>query len=583
MELSNTEKRRKFIINFVYFVIILCLAYLFLEYVVTWVMPFIIGFLIALALRPLIGFVVKVTKLNKRFAAFVIVLLCYGLLGFLIWRLGSYFVSETKMFFVNLPELYETKIIPFFNKANSGLFSFARGFSPEFAQQIEQLLSGFLESMQSYLLSFSAGALSALAGFSAKLPFFLISLIFTVLSSLYISMDYDGVMKFFQLQIPEKNKAFLKDIRSYLGKTISGYLRAYCILMCLTFVELSVGFLALRVSNPFGIAAITAIADALPVVGTGTVLLPWMVFSLFQQRFYLALGLGLLYLIITVVRHFVEPKIVGDQLGLPPILSLLCIYLGFVLFGVFGAILFPIIMNILLCLQKADKIHLWKWETKEYPKGIILDMDGTMFDTESISVDGMQKVAEHYGISVSYDSALEFLGLPSAVIKEKFLEKFGSEFDYENYRKDKIAYQNSVISETGVPVKPGLAELLAFAKEKGIPCAVATSTSRERVEDLISRAKLNEAFDAVICGEDAKNGKPNPDIFLIAAEKLGLSIENCLIVEDSRNGILAASKAGATAILVPDLIPADDEMTNAADVVLKDLYEVLDYIKKGKC
>lgn len=583
MEMNNTEKRRSFIINFVYFVIILCLAYLFLEYVVTWIMPFIIGFLIALALRPLIGITARVTKFNKRFTSFIIVILCYGLLGFLLWRLGSYFVSETKMFFVNLPELYETRITPFFNKANRGLFDFARGFSPEFAKQIEQILSNFLESMQSYLIGFSANALSVLAGASAKLPFLLISLIFTVLSSLYISMDYDGVMKFFRLQIPEKKKAILIDIRSYLGRTLSGYLKAYCILMCLTFVELSVGFLALRVSNPFGIAAVTAIADALPVVGTGTVLLPWMVFSLFQQRFYLALGLGLLYLIITVVRHFVEPKIVGDQLGLPPILSLLCIYLGFVLFGVFGAILFPIIMNILLCLQKADKIHLWKWDKEDRPKGIILDMDGTMFDTEKISVEAMQKIAEQYGAAVSYDFALEFLGLPSEIVKKRFLEKFGSDFDFDNYRNDKIAYQNAIISDKGVPFKPGLVELLKFAKEAGVPCVVATSTSKERAMNLISKANLNEFFEAFVCGEDVEKGKPNPDIFLIAAEKIGVKPDECFVVEDSRNGILAASKTGAKAFLVPDLIIPDEEMLNAADVVCADLFEVLDYVKKGKC
>ncbi len=360
MESNKTEKRRKFIINIVYLVIILCLAYLFLEYVIAWVMPFIIGFLIALMLRPLIGLVSKITRLSRRVTAFIVVLLCYALLGILLWRLGSYFVVETKAFFLNLPDVYATKILPFVDMANRGLLDFARGFSPDFAESIGRGLSGVLENMQTYLLEISTSVLSSLAEASTKLPLFLISLIFTILSSLFISMDYDQVMAFIKRQIPESKKAIFIDIRSYLGKTLIGYFRAYLILMCLTFVELSVGFLALRVSNPFGIAAITAIADALPVLGTGMVLLPWAVISLFQQRVYLAIGLGLLYLIITVVRHFVEPKIVGDQLGIPPILSLICIYLGFIWFGVFGAILFPITMNILLCLHRADKIHLWK-------------------------------------------------------------------------------------------------------------------------------------------------------------------------------------------------------------------------------
>lgn len=359
-EVCKTEKRRKFIINFVYFVIILCLAYLFLEYAVKWVMPFIVGFLIALALRPLVTLVSNVTKLSKRISGFVVIILCYGLLGLLLWRLGSFLVQEAKFFFVNLPDIYATKIVPSFDMANQGILSFARSFSPEFAEQMGEMLSRFLGGMQTYLLGFSTDALSALAGASAKLPLLLISLVFTILSSLFISMDYDGALSFIKRQIPEKRKEMLIDIRSYLGKTLAGYLKAYLILMCLTFVELSIGFLALRITNPFGIAAITAIADVLPVVGTGTILLPWAIISLFQQRVYLALGLGLLYLIITVVRHFVEPKIIGDQLGIPPILSLICIYLGFVWFGVFGAILFPVIMNIIVCLHRAEKIHLWK-------------------------------------------------------------------------------------------------------------------------------------------------------------------------------------------------------------------------------
>ncbi len=216
-------------------------------------------------------------------------------------------------------------------------------------------------------------------------------------------------------------------------------------------------------------------------------------------------------------------------------------------------------------------------------KGIIFDMDGTMFDTESISVEAMQQVARRYGVSVEYHVALEFLGLPSEETKRRFLLKFGADFDYAHYIMDKIAYQNAVIQEKGVPIKPGLLELLQYAKENQFLCAVATSTSRKRTEDLLSRAKLENAFLSVICGEDVECGKPNPDIFHCAADKLGLKPEECIVIEDSRNGILAASRSGSLGILVPDLIPADEEMKQAADVICADLFEVLAYIKKGKC
>lgn len=360
MEKDKTENRRRFIINIAYLAILLLLGYLFLEYMIGWIMPFLIGFLIALAFRPLIRLVSRKTKINKRICAFVLVLLGYTLIGFLVWLLGNRAFHAIKDFCLNLPAFYTNEAEPFFATANRGLLEFASRFSPEFADQVGDLLSRILEGLQTSLGEISTGVLAFLAESSTKLPLLLISLIFTILSSLFISMDYDTVLAFIKRQIPEKTKVILIDIREYLGKTLISYFRAYMILIGITFVELSAGFLALRINNPFGIAAITAIADAFPVIGTGTILLPWAVISLFQQRYYLALGLFLLYLIITAVRQFIEPKVVGDQLGIPPILSIICIYLGFVWFGVLGVILFPVTMNILLCLHRAGKIHLWK-------------------------------------------------------------------------------------------------------------------------------------------------------------------------------------------------------------------------------
>ncbi|MEG2670480.1 MAG: AI-2E family transporter, partial [Oscillospiraceae bacterium] len=188
----------------------------------------------------------------------------------------------------------------------------------------------------------------------------LISLIFTILSSLFISMDYGEFFGFINRQLPEKQLTMIVDIKDYLKKTLLSYARAYIILMAITFVELSIGFLILRIENPFGIAACTAIADAFPILGTGTIVIPWAIIAVFQQNYYLAIGLILIYLTVSIVRQFIEPKIVGDQLGLPPIVAIICIYLGFVWVGLSGAILFPITMNIIFSLHRAEKIHIWK-------------------------------------------------------------------------------------------------------------------------------------------------------------------------------------------------------------------------------
>ena len=360
MEINKTEKRRNFIINIIFIALVLFLGFLVLEYAIVWVMPFLLGFLIALFFRPLVKLLTRVTGVDRKLWAFVVVIIGYIFVGFLLGLVGHSLFETIKGFGINLPTIYAEEINPFFSSANQGIMDFAKKFSPEFAKQVGDILNNTLEGLQTYLIDLSASLISGIAAISKRLPLWLISLIFTILSSLFISMDYDHVMEFIKRQIPEKNKVMLLDIKDYLAKTLAGYLKAYLILMCITFLELSVGFLVLRIKNPFGIAAIIAIADMFPVLGTGTVVLPWALISVFQQRYYLALGLLILYIIVTVVRHFIEPKIIGDQIGLTPIVAIICIYLGFVWFGVMGAILFPVTMNIIVCLQKADKIHIWK-------------------------------------------------------------------------------------------------------------------------------------------------------------------------------------------------------------------------------
>lgn len=358
--MDKVEKRRRFIINIIYFVIVLAIVYIVLEYASKWVMPFILGFLVSLAFRPLVKLLSKKANLNQAFCAFVVVILGYSLVGFLVALAGNALFDMLKEFGMNLPSIYIDEISPFLQTANQGFLSFAEKFSPEIADQAGVILNDMLGTLQEKLVELSGRMISGIASVSAKLPLWIISFIFTILSSLFISMDYDHVISFIKRQLPDKTKEMIVDIKNYLGKTIASYLKAYLILMCITFIELSVGFLALRVKNPFGIAGIIAIADMLPVLGTGTVVLPWAVISVFQQRYYLAAGLVILYLIVTAIRHFIEPKVIGDQLGLQPIVALISMYLGFVWFGVFGAIFFVVAMNIVVALQKADKIHIWK-------------------------------------------------------------------------------------------------------------------------------------------------------------------------------------------------------------------------------
>jgi predicted PurR-regulated permease PerM len=149
-----------------------------------------------------------------------------------------------------------------------------------------------------------------------------------------------------------------------MSDTVLRYLRGYLKIMLVTFVELSIGLTILGVSNSIATAFEIAIFDILPVFGSGGILLPWALFQLLSGNMFVGIGLVILYGAITVIRNFIEPKIIGDQLGLNPVISIISIYLGFVWIGVAGMILMPISVQIAISLHKKGIIRLYKEEPK---------------------------------------------------------------------------------------------------------------------------------------------------------------------------------------------------------------------------
>ncbi len=360
MQNEKTEKRRDFIINTLYYALVITLVFLCFKYVAKWVMPFILGYLIALSVRPLVSGLHKLIKLNQKFCAFLVLLLTYSLIILLVWILGSKIVTSLKDLFTQLPAYYNESISPFFAKINSFIIDLTSKISPDTLTQVYSMFENFSDKVRDFIIQFSSRTVSYLANTTTKLPFFFISFIFTILSSIFISMDYDGIMEFIRHQLPTKARNFIGDTKKHLGKTLIRYLRAYVIILAITFAELSLGFSILGINNAFGVAAIIAIADIFPIIGTGGILIPWAIITLLNQNYFHGIGLIVIYLVILVVRNFTEPKIVGDQLGLNPLVTLIAIYIGYSLFSFLGMILLPVIVTILSGLHRSGKLKLWK-------------------------------------------------------------------------------------------------------------------------------------------------------------------------------------------------------------------------------
>ncbi len=359
MNENRTERRREFIINSVYFAVIALIVFACFKYVAKWIMPFIIGFVIASTVQPMAKGLSKVTHLNRKLAGILSLIISYALIIFLVWVLGAKIGGSIKDLFTKLPEYYDSSILPFISNTVSMVQNLEAQISPETLDQIYQMIENAADTLRGYVIRFSSSMLSGIAGTTAKIPFYFISFIFTILASVFISMDYKGIVGFIHRQFSPRMREVLSDAKKHIGKTALGYLRAYIIIWVMTFTELTVGLSILKIENAVGIAALIAVADILPVLGTGTVVIPWAIFALLTGNYYLGIGLAVLYVAVLAVRNFAEPKILGDQLGLNPLVTLISIYLGYLLMGVFGMILLPVTITIVVGLHKMGKIHIW--------------------------------------------------------------------------------------------------------------------------------------------------------------------------------------------------------------------------------
>ena len=196
---------------------------------------------------------------------------------------------------------------------------------------------------------------------------------------------------------------------------------------------------------------------------------------------------------------------------------------------------------------------------KECTDAVIFDMDGLMIDTERLAAGGWKKAGEEMGFPIDDCRISQIRGRNVAAIRQLFLDWYGGEVSYEQARAIRVAYVEEEIRSKGVPVKAGLLELLEYLKEETILAAVASSTARAVVEEYLSRVGVLSWLDTVVCGDEVQKCKPDPEIFLKAAEKLKADPKKCIVLEDSFNGIRAGYASGGKVIMVPDLDPPTEE------------------------
>lgn len=211
-------------------------------------------------------------------------------------------------------------------------------------------------------------------------------------------------------------------------------------------------------------------------------------------------------------------------------------------------------------------------------KAVVFDMDGVIFDSERAVMQCWKEVASRHNIPDIEKAILACTGTTMVRTREIMLNLYGADFPYDEYARESSAIFHSRYDGGRLPMKPGVKELLTFLKERGKKIALASSTRQQVVTDELRDAGIIEYFDRIICGDMVSRSKPAPDIFLKACEELNVSPSDSYAIEDSYNGIRAAHAGGLHPIMVPDLLPADEEMQSLAEIVLPSLTSVMEYL-----
>ncbi|MFO7850584.1 MAG: HAD family phosphatase [Spirochaetia bacterium] len=203
----------------------------------------------------------------------------------------------------------------------------------------------------------------------------------------------------------------------------------------------------------------------------------------------------------------------------------------------------------------------------------LFDMDGLLFDTENLFLTQSEETQQEMGYDVPLEAHMEVIGRTSEDVRRLFLEHMGEDFPFSNFFERTNRRVIERIEQEGIPVKQGVFELIDSLRRRGVASALASSSSLSVIERNLKNADMEGMFSLVVGGNEVERGKPAPDIFLLAAERAGRDPEECIVFEDSNNGVRAAYAAGMRPVMVPDIEAPGAEVVEMAYRVYSSLSE----------
>ena len=382
---AKTDRRFSRIIDVLYIAIILGLAYLFIKYCTGVIFPFLFAFFVAMIVQKPTNACYKKIKKGKGIISTFFVLVFILILAAVVSLLGAQIVASGKDFVMFIRQKISDFPALIENIENWALRSIS--FLPDNMEaKLSVSITDSLERFKELTATEAAGILVKTASTSDKfdikslvspigggvwnfvkgIPSVLIAGIISIVASCFMAADYDRLVGFLKHQLNEKHRMALSRSKAILFQTLRQLFKAYGTIMFFTFLEMLLGLYILKLIGIYDsgymviVSIITAIVDIFPVLGTGTIVVPWAVYCLITGDYAMTIGLVIIYVIILVLRQIIEPKLVANRLGLPPVLTIAAMYIGTQLFGVLGIFLLPIICIMVKRLNDEGILHLWK-------------------------------------------------------------------------------------------------------------------------------------------------------------------------------------------------------------------------------
>ncbi|MED9820830.1 MAG: sporulation integral membrane protein YtvI [Christensenellales bacterium] len=351
----TVEKKKAFLIQAAFYGVLLIAAALFMTYLFGPLCPFLFGFLIAWLLQKPAKLLAQKLHISSRIPAFVFTVIFYAVVFVAVTVAGLQLISALEHLVPKLPALYTTQVVPFMSRTFDALELQMQEVDPSVVDIIDRVSRELFSYLEKLISSLSVNAVRLVSNIIAGMPSVILSVIVTVVSTCFMAMDFDHITSYIKSKLPTRFRTTVSTTITTGVASIRKVLVSYIFIMFMSFVELSIGFLVLRVPYAVGLALLVAVIDILPILGTGLILIPWALFSVVVGDYRMALGLVLLYLIMLVVRNIVEPKLVGQQMGLHPVATLISMFVGLQLFGFIGLIGFPITLSLYIKLASSSK------------------------------------------------------------------------------------------------------------------------------------------------------------------------------------------------------------------------------------